>query len=57
MIGLDTRDFLEAFVLFQARAELSFTECITLVRCKKAGIESILSHNKHFASEGLNLLF
>ena len=58
IIDLNRRDILDAFVLYQSEsATLSFTECLTIVHCKKGHVEGVLSHNQHFADQGLIILF
>ncbi len=53
------QSFLLGFVLYQQRLDkgYSLTDCISMNTMKNLGINSVLSHDHHFAQEGLMIIF
>ena len=55
-----TRDtFARGFELYKARPDkgYSLTDCISMIEMRERGIGDVLTHDRHFAQEGVNLLF
>ncbi len=53
------QSFLLGLALYQQRLDkgYSLTDCISMNTMKNLGINSVLSHDNHFAQEGLIILF
>ncbi|MGL4884658.1 MAG: type II toxin-antitoxin system VapC family toxin [Waterburya sp.] len=53
------QSFLSGFAFYQQRLDkgYSLTDCISMNTMKNLGINSVLSHDKHFTQEGLAILF
>ncbi len=51
--------FASAFDLYKARPDkgYSLTDCISMIEMRKHKIDQVLTHDRHFAQEGFNLLF
>ena len=51
--------FYSGFDLYKARPDkgYSLTDCISMIEMRERNIRDVLTHDRHFAQEGFNLLF
>jgi len=51
--------FVSGFDLYKARPDkgYSLTDCISMIEMRERAISDVLTHDRHFAQEGFNLLF
>jgi predicted nucleic acid-binding protein len=51
--------FAGGFDLYKARPDkgYSLTDCISMIEMRERNIRDVLTHDRHFAQEGFNLLF
>jgi predicted nucleic acid-binding protein len=51
--------FVSGFDLYKARPDkgYSLTDCISMIEMRERKMRDVLTHDRHFAQEGLNLLF
>jgi predicted nucleic acid-binding protein len=51
--------FASGFDLYKARPDkgYSLTDCISMIEMRERNIGDVLTHDRHFAQEGFNLLF
>jgi predicted nucleic acid-binding protein len=51
--------FASGFDLYKARPDkgYSLTDCISMIEMRERNIHDVLTHDRHFAQEGFNLLF
>ena len=51
--------FASGFDLYKARPDkgYSLTDCISMIEMRERNISDVLTHDRHFAQEGFNLLF
>jgi uncharacterized protein len=52
------QSLLRGFDLYKARSDKSYsaTDCISMVTMRERNITQVLTHDRHFAQEGFNLL-
>jgi predicted nucleic acid-binding protein len=59
IISVDSRLIQSGVELYANRLDkgYSLTDCVSMIVMKQMGIYEILTHDKHFAQEGLTILF
>jgi predicted nucleic acid-binding protein len=59
IISVDSRLIQSGVELYANRLDkgYSLTDCVSMIVMKQMGINEILTHDKHFAQEGLTILF